>query len=212
MHSVQIQYLKEYKKKMKKFCELSTSDHEHNTFTEDHMSTLTNIGFYMLGHNLRYITSSFDEDSTLIEVGAGTGVGGAYMLAGLFGEEFPSSCIQFTINDTDKKPKINRYIYTDPFNDLVDVPSQYKKKISIQWYLSDNKKQYDLIKTQIESLFINIQTQIKNNKNKIFYELIYKFYITCLIFSSTNLRPNFLIELEDYIESIEGKTKMYGGY
>lgn len=135
--SEQIEYLREYKKKMEKFCKLSTAEHEHNIFTEEHMSTLTNIGFYTLGHNVRRITYSFDEDSTLIEVGAGTGAGAEYMLAGLFGEEYPDSCIHFNINDSVKKAKINRYIYTDPFNNLVDVPPQYKKKIPIQWAKTD---------------------------------------------------------------------------
>ena len=133
----QIEYLKQYKQKVKTFCKLSTESHEHNTFTEDHMSTLTDIGFYILGDALRHITSAFDDESTLVEVGAGTGIGAKYMLAGLFGEKYPTPCISINIRDSDKKAKISKYIYTDPFNILVDVPPQYKKKIPIQWSKAD---------------------------------------------------------------------------
>ena len=126
------EYLTDYKKKVKKFYELSVSNHEHNTFTYDHESTLTQTGFYILGNNLRLITSTFDDFSTLVEVGAGTGIGAHFMLAGLFGEKYPHSCVEFKISDKEKKCKINKYIYTDPFNELKDVPANYKKKISIQ--------------------------------------------------------------------------------
>jgi len=44
----QTEYLAEYKEKKKTFYELSVVSHEHNTFTEDHMSTLTDIGHYPL--------------------------------------------------------------------------------------------------------------------------------------------------------------------
>jgi hypothetical protein len=87
MQSEQVKYLEKYNERMKRFCKLSVAEHEHNTFTEDHKSTLTDCGYYILGDNLRRIT--FDEDLTLIEVGAGTGVGATYMLAGLFGDKFP---------------------------------------------------------------------------------------------------------------------------
>ena len=126
------EYLADYKKKVQKFYELSVDSHEHNTFTPDHQSTLTETGFYQLGNALRLITSPFDEFSTLVEVGAGTGTGASFMLAGLFGEKYPISCIQIQVRDKEKKCKINKYIYTDPFNELKDVPAIYKKKISIQ--------------------------------------------------------------------------------
>jgi hypothetical protein len=128
----QTEYLTDYTEKKKNFYKLSVASHEHNTFTEDHMSTLTDTGYYKLGHAIRRITSTFDKDFTLVEVGAGTGIGAGYMLSGLFGEPYPSPYIHFKITDLEKKAKINRYIYTDPFNDLMDVPTKYKSKISIQ--------------------------------------------------------------------------------
>jgi hypothetical protein len=126
------EYLADYRKKVKKFCELSVGSHKHNTFTPDHESTLTKTGFYELGNKLRLITSSFDETFTLVEAGAGTGVGSHFMLAGLFAENFPISCISIRIREKEKKAKINKYIYTDPFNELQDLPAIYKEKISIQ--------------------------------------------------------------------------------
>jgi hypothetical protein len=126
------QYLAEYTKKAKKFCELSISSHEHNTFSEDHMTTLSNTGFYVLGNTLRCITSTFDRPHTMVEVGAGTGIGITYILPGLFGDEYPESCVKFTVKNTEKKAKIDRYIYTDPFNELSDCPSKYSTKIKIQ--------------------------------------------------------------------------------
>lgn len=128
----QTEYLQDYTEKKKNFYKLSIASHEHNTFTAEHMSTLTNIGYYQLGHGIRRITSTFDEDSTLVEVGAGTGLGAGFMLAGLFGEQYPVSSIHFEISDIEKKAKINKYIYTDPFNNLLAVPTKYKSKISIQ--------------------------------------------------------------------------------
>ena len=136
MQSEQNEYLKEYRQKMQNFCKLSTAEHEHNTFTEDHASTLTAGGFFKLGHELRHITSTFDEDFTLVEVGAGTGFGAEYMLAGLFNEPYPIPWVKYEIYGHEKA-KINKYIYTDPFNVLRDVHSQYKKKVQIQLARTD---------------------------------------------------------------------------
>lgn len=133
----QTEYLKQYQQKVETFYKLSTESHEHNTFTEDHMSTLTNTGFYILGNALRRITSTFDDESTLVEVGAGTGFGAEYMMAGLFGEKYPNSYITIDVGESDKKAKISKYIYTDPFNVLVGVPPQYKEKIPVQWSKAD---------------------------------------------------------------------------
>lgn len=130
------EYLADYKKKVKKFYELSVNIHEHNTFTPDNESTLTESGFYLIGNNLRLITSTFDEFSTLVEIGAGTGIGAHFMLAGLFGEKYPHSCVEISIREKEKKCKIIKYIYTDPFNELKDVPATYKKK-----YLYKRRKQ-----------------------------------------------------------------------
>ena len=102
------EYLAVYRKKVKKFCELSVGSHKHNTFTPDHESTLTKTGFYELGNKLRLITSSFDETFTLVEAGAGTGVGSHFMLAGLFAENFPISCISIRIREKEKKAKKKR--------------------------------------------------------------------------------------------------------
>jgi hypothetical protein len=128
----QAEYLQEYAEKKKNFDKLSVEGHDHNTFTESHMSTLTNLGYYLLGHEIRRITSTFSENFTLVEVGAGTGIGAGFMMAGLFGEQCSSLCRDFKLTDLEKKARINRYIYTDKFNDLMAVPTKYKSKISIQ--------------------------------------------------------------------------------
>ena len=81
----------------------------------------------------------------------------------------------------------------------------------VLWYVSDNKTNYVVFKIKCKSLLENIQTQIKDNKDKKLYELLEKFYITCLVFSNDDLKPNFLTKLIELIE-LKGKSKLSGGY
>ena len=99
---------------------------------------------------------------------------------------------------------------------LVDIVNVYRDYIrnyyysnpikKVLWYVSDNKTNYETIKIRIRSLLINIQTQIKDNKDKILNELLLRFCITCLVFASKDIKPNFLTKL------IQSKPELSGGY
>jgi hypothetical protein len=110
----------------------------------------------------------------------------------------------------------DKTIYDEIRKILVDIVNIYRDYIrnyysnpikKVLWYVSDNKTNYEALKIQISSLFTNIERQIgKNDKDKILYELLLRFCISCLVFSSTNIRPNFLSEL------IQTKPELSGGY
>jgi len=138
------EFAEEYKKKVAMFMKLSLPSHEHNIFTDDHQSTLTKYGFYQLGHELRRITSTFDEPVTLIEVGAGTGAGVVPIIKGLYNMQL-EPFITYNFNDSENKMKINKYIYTDPFNELKTFRSPdpsfhlQKKKIDLHGVINGIK-------------------------------------------------------------------------
>lgn len=117
----------------------------------------------------------------------------------------------------------DKTIYDEIRKILVDIVNIYRDYIrnyyysnpikKVLWYISDNKKQYDNLQLSISSLFTNIERQIrKNDKDKILYELLLRFCISCLVFSNANIRPNFLAELKDSVSSLEGMKELYGGY
>jgi hypothetical protein len=116
----------------------------------------------------------------------------------------------------------DKTIYDETRLLLVDIVNVYRDYIrnyyysnpikKILWYVSDNKTNYETIKIQISSLFTNIKKQIKDNKDKILYELLLGFCISCLVFSSANIRPNFLSELKDLVSSLKSKIELSGGY
>jgi len=108
-------------------------------------------------------------------------------------------------------------IYDEIRKILLDIVNVYRDYIrnyyysnpikKVLWYVSDNKTNYEALKIQISNLFTNIERQIKkNDKDKILYELLLRFCISCLVFSSANIRPNFLSEL------IQTKPELSGGY
>jgi hypothetical protein len=117
----------------------------------------------------------------------------------------------------------DKTIYDEIRKILVDIVNVYRDYIrnyyysnpikKVLWYVSDNKTNYEALKIQISSLFTNIERQIgKNDNHKILYELLLRFCISCLVFSSANIRPNFLSELKDSVSSLEGMKELTGGY
>ena len=88
---------------------------------------------------------------------------------------------------------------------LLDITNVYRDYIrnyhysnpikKVLWYLSDNKTEYDKLKLNIASLI----TDLEKNKDKI-DGLILQFCLACLVLSDDDIKPNFLIELKDYID------------
>ena len=75
----------------------------------------------------------------------------------------------------------------------------------ILYFKDDNVKNLYITKWKEYGEFV-----IKN-KDKI-DGLILQFCLACLVLSDDDIKPNFLIELKDYIDSIDGKINISGGY
>ena len=94
----------DYWKKKSNFQRLSTPKHEHNSFSTDHQSTLSQFGYEELGRSLtRYLVSS-GKKYTIVEIGVGTGFGTRGLVENL--------------NPT----MVVRYICTEPFNKICEFP------------------------------------------------------------------------------------------
>jgi len=78
----------------------------------------------------------------------------------------------------------------------------------VLWYVSENKTNYDKIKLNILNLIEMIENQIKNNKDRKINGILLNFCVKCLVLSSVDIKPNFLSELQHYIN----KTELSGGY
>lgn len=106
-------YYEKYEKRVCKFYQESVAGHEHNSFDDFHMSTLSYFGYEKVGktisQKLKELNLS-DDKFTLVEVGAGTGIGATHLSRGL--------CKQ-------KDIQIDRYIYTDPFNKLEPIKEKF---------------------------------------------------------------------------------------
>ena len=94
----------DYWKKKSNFQRLSTPKHEHNSFSTDHQSTLSQFGYEVLGNNLMLYLKSSRKKYTIVEIGAGTGIGTMSLLPQLV----PTT--------------VERYICTEPFNDICEFP------------------------------------------------------------------------------------------
>ena len=93
-----------YEQKKGEFLRLSTTDHKHNSFSIDHPSTLSQSGYEVLGSTLMRYLESDKKKYTIVEIGAGTGIG----TRGLVKNLVPSL--------------VERYICTDPFNGICEFP------------------------------------------------------------------------------------------
>ena len=98
------EFIDVYERKKRKFLSSSTKDHEHNSFSKDHSSTLSQFGYEVLGRNLMRYLETDKKKYTIIEIGTGTGIG----TSGLVQNLNPSL--------------VERYICTEPFNDICEFP------------------------------------------------------------------------------------------
>jgi hypothetical protein len=125
MKITQKEYYERYKERVKSFYLYSIASHDHNSFHEDHMSTLSEFGYNTLGKRivseLEQLSTSEDEKFTLVEIGAGTGICAENLCEGM-------------IEKGNKK--IKKYIYTDPFNSL-HKPTKHFPNLSIQTAQTD---------------------------------------------------------------------------
>lgn len=116
------EYYEKYMERKKKFYEVSTDTHEHNSFEEGHMSTLDYFSYEYLGETIIEELELLNpkDKFTLVEAGAGTGYCVDYMCKGL----------------TKKESQITKYIYTDPFNSL-QKPSKKFPGLVVQYTKAD---------------------------------------------------------------------------
>ena len=114
MKITKAEYYEKYKERMFMFYKESVAIHEHNSFSEEYMSTLTEFGFTRLGgsivQNLEKLAQP-DQKFTLVEVGAGTGIGVMPICEAMHNKQ---------------NKQITKYIYTDPFNSLQKQIKNYK--------------------------------------------------------------------------------------